>query len=120
MHACAGALCVLAFEPFGLWLLVPVLLALLFVLWQDATPRAAAAGGFAFGLGLFGVGVPWLFVALSGFGEMPWPAAATATFGVIAYLAVWPALAGYVAARLTPAGGAARLVACAAAWTLGE
>jgi len=120
MSACAGALCVLAFEPFGLWVLAPAMLALLFTQWQVAPPRAAAAQGFAFGLGIFGAGVPWLFVALSGFGEMPWPAAAAATFGVIAYLAAWPALAGYAAARLTTAGGVARLVACAGAWTLGE
>jgi len=120
MSLCAGALCVLAFEPFGAWLAAPVLLALLFTQWQHAAPRTAAAQGFAFGLGLFGAGVPWLFVALSGFGEMPWPAAGIATLGVIAYLALWPALAGYAAARLAPSGGAARLVACAGAWTLCE
>jgi apolipoprotein N-acyltransferase len=120
LSTCAGALCVLAFEPFGLWVLAPAMLALLFTQWQVAAPRAAAAQGFAFGLGIFGAGVPWLFVAQSGFGEMPWPAAAAATFGVMAYLAAWPALTGYAAARFTKPGGAARLVACAAAWTLGE
>ena len=110
----------LAFEPFGLWLLAPILLALLFAQWQQATPRAAFAQGFAFGLGLFGAGVSWVSIALSGFGEMPAAAAAIATAVFVAYLALWPALAGYVAARLTPRGRAARLVASAAAWTLAE
>ena len=110
----------LGFAPFGLAWLPPALLALLFLQWRTASPRDAAGCGYAFGLGLFGCGVPWLFVALAGFGEMPAPAAAVATAGVVAYLALWPALAGYAAVRLTPSGGAARLVACAATWTLAE
>ena len=118
--ACAGALAVLAFEPFGLWLLAPVLLSLLFAQWQHSTPRAAAAQGLAFGLGLFGVGVPWVYIALSGFGEMPAIAAAIATALMVAYLSLWPAVAGYVAVRVTPRGGSARLVAGVAAWTLAE
>jgi apolipoprotein N-acyltransferase len=110
---------VLGFEPFGLWLLPPILLALLFAQWLHATPRGALAQGFAFGVGLFGAGFSWIYVALSGFGEMPAIAAAIATAGVVAYLALWPALAGYVAVRATR-GGVPRLVACAAAWTLAE
>ena len=120
LSAAAGALCVLGFEPFGLWLLPAILLALLFAQWQHASARAALAQGFAFGLGLFGAGVSWIFVALSGFGEMPAVAAAIATGGVVAYLALWPALAGYAAAWLTPRGGTSRLVACAGAWALAE
>jgi apolipoprotein N-acyltransferase len=111
---------VLGFEPFGLWLLPPILVALLFAQWQHATPRAALAQGFAFGAGLFGAGISWVYIALSGFGEMPAIAAALATAGFAAYLAFWPALAGYAAVRATPRGGAARLVASAAAWTLAE
>jgi len=111
---------VLGFEPFGLWLLPPILLALLFAQWQRATPRAAFAQGFAFGVGLFGAGISWVSIALAGFGEMPAIAAAIATAAFVAILAVWPALAGYVAVRATPGGGAARVIASAAAWTLAE
>jgi len=117
----AGAAAVFAFAPFG-WAPVTVAaLALLFVLWADApTARAGAALGFAFGFGLFGAGVSWVFVALETFGGMPAPVAVVATAGFIAYLALWPALAGWVVARFTPPQSVARLLAAAAAWTLAE
>ena len=72
----AGALTVLGFAPFGAALLPVVTLAVLFALWRDApTPRRAAVTGFAFGLGLFGAGVPWIGIALVSFGGMPLPVA---------------------------------------------
>jgi apolipoprotein N-acyltransferase len=89
-------------------------------LWNAApTPRDSAALGFAFGLGLFGAGVSWVFIALSGFGEMPPVLAGIATLAFVAYLALWPALAGWIAVRAAPAG-ALRFAACAGAWTATE
>src|SRR5581483_3940988 len=38
----------------------------------------------------------------------------------VAYLALWPALGGWVSARVTPADTMLRLVACAGAWTATE
>lgn len=109
------------FAPFGAALLPVATLAILFVLWRDAaTPRRAASLGFAFGLGLFGAGVSWIYVALQTFGGMPAPLAAIGIAGFCAYLALWPALAGWVTARLAPAGSGARLAAAAGAWTLAE
>ena len=119
--ALAGALTVFGFAPFGVALLPIATLALLFMLWRDAaTPRRAAALGFAFGLGLFGAGVSWIYVALQTFGGMPAPLAAIGIAGFCAYLALWPALAGWAVARLAPAGSAGRLAAAAGAWTLAE
>lgn len=51
---------------------------------------------------------------------MPAPLAAIGIAGFCAYLALWPALAGWLAARSTRAGSAARLAAAAGAWTLAE
>jgi apolipoprotein N-acyltransferase len=117
----AGAATVFGFAPFGLWALPAVTLALLIVLWQGApTARAAAAIGFAFGLGLFGAGASWVFIALNRFGGMPLPVAAVATAGFCAFLALYPAAAGWVAARWTAPRAAGRAVAAAAAWTLAE
>jgi apolipoprotein N-acyltransferase len=67
-----GAASVLGFAPFG-FAPVPVLaLAALFALFDHcASPAAAARLGFAFGLGLFGIGVSWVYIALSTFGGMP-------------------------------------------------
>ena len=118
--ALAGALTVLGFAPFGVAPLPALTLAVLFALWHRATPRAAAARGFAFGVALFGVGTSWVYVALEAFGGMPTAIALLGTAGFVAYLALWPALAGYVAVRVTPPASAARAFAAAGAWTLAE
>jgi len=118
--AVAGAATVFAFAPFALTPLPLLTLGLLFLGWRDATPRQAAWLGFAFGLGLFGAGVSWVSIALHTFGGMPAVLAAIGTLGFCAYLALWPALAGWLAARVTAPAGVARLAAAAGAWALAE
>ncbi|MEO8975723.1 MAG: apolipoprotein N-acyltransferase, partial [Casimicrobiaceae bacterium] len=112
-----GALCVLAFAPFGLPLVAIACAALLFSWWLEA-PRArdAAQTGFAFGLGLFGAGASWVYIALETFGGMPTVVALAGTGIFVAYLALWPALAGWVAVRTTQPGTLARASAMAATW----
>ncbi len=116
-----GIATVFGFAPFGATALPVLTLAGLFVLWQGApSPRRAAALGFAFGIGLFGAGVSWVYIALSTFGEMPAILAAIGTAGFCAYLALFPAFAGWLCARLTPQRSPQRLALAAAAWTVGE
>ena len=90
-------------------------------LWITArTPRAAAWTGFWFGLGLFLTGVSWVYISLHRFGAMPAPLAAIATLAFCAILALYPALAGYLQARV---GGPAALratLAIPACWTIAE
>ena len=83
-------------------------------------PRAASAIGFAFGLGLFGFGASWVYIALAQFGGMEGALAALATAGFCVYLALLPALAGWATARLAPVDSGARLLAAAACWTVSE
>ncbi len=119
--ALLGVATVLGFAPFGLSALPVFTLAGLFLLWRRArSPRAAAAAGFAYGLGLFGAGVSWVYIALALFGGMEGALAALATAAFCLYLALFPAFVGWVTARLAPAGTGARLVAAAACWTLSE
>ena len=121
LAALAGALTVFGFAPFAVALAPIATLAILFTLWRDAaTPRQAAGVGFAFGAGLFGAGVSWIAIALETFGGMPAPLAVIGIGGFCAYLALWPALAGWGVARLAPPGSNARLLAAAGAWTLAE
>ena len=52
---------------------------------------------------------------------MPAPLARVATAGFVAFLALWPALAGYAVRALdAPRSSVARLLAAAGAWTLAE
>jgi apolipoprotein N-acyltransferase len=121
LAALAGAATVFGFAPFG-WKALPVLtLAVLFALWQRASrAREAAALGFAFGAGLFGAGVSWVYVALETFGGMPAPLAAIATAGFVAFLSLYPMLAGGVVVRFTRERSSARLIAAASAYVLAE
>jgi apolipoprotein N-acyltransferase len=116
-----GIATVFSFAPFGASALPALTLAGLFALWQSAaSPRRALVLGFAFGLGLFAAGVSWVYVALNAFGGMPELVAALGTAGFCAYLALFPALAGWVTVRTTEPDSVARLVVAAAAWTLSE
>ena len=69
----------------------------------DAARRRRSIG-FAFGLGLFGVGISWISIALETFGGMPRAGRRSRHAGFVAYLALCPALAGWAVARLTRAG----------------
>ena len=73
----------------------------------------------AFGIGHFGVGISWISLALETFGVSP-VVAFPGMLGLVVYLSFYPALAGWVVARLAPSGSSTRLVAAAAAWALAE
>ena len=118
----AGALAVGGFAPFYQWYLPLVSLALLFYVWRTSGSQLQAAlSGFVWGLGYFLTGVSWVFVSMHTYGDMPAVMAAIATFAFCAYLAAFPALAGWIAVRMTaPGRPELRLVAAAAAMTLTE
>ncbi|MGD9888568.1 MAG: apolipoprotein N-acyltransferase [Halothiobacillaceae bacterium] len=116
-----GAALPLAFAPFDLWIIAPLSLAGLFLLWRDATPREAGILGYTFGLGMFGVGTSWIFVSMHHFGEAIVPVAGLITLVFAAIMAIFPALAGGLAARLAPAKSLIRLLlAMPLAWMLLE
>ncbi len=97
----AGALCVFGFAPFGVYPAPVLALAVLFVLWGRAdSARVAAVLGFSFGLGLFAAGISWIYIALHDFGDMPAWLAGPGTLLFAAFLALFPALAGYLQARV--------------------
>jgi apolipoprotein N-acyltransferase len=116
----AGAATVLAFSPAGLFPLALVTFALLVHLWMAAIPRRAFWSGYWFGLGMFGAGVSWIYVSLHTFGGMPLPLAGLATLMFCAFLALFPAIAGWLQARI-PAHPALRgCLLIPAAWVLLE
>ncbi|HKK13713.1 MAG TPA: apolipoprotein N-acyltransferase [Gammaproteobacteria bacterium] len=95
----AGAVVPLAFAPFDIYLVAPLALAVLFVLWHRQSPRQAFASGWLFGVGMFGAGVYWVFISVYEFGHAPLAAALVVVVLLVAYLALYPALLGYGAAR---------------------
>jgi apolipoprotein N-acyltransferase len=117
----AGALSVAGFAPLAAFPLPFLTLGGLLLLWRRAaTPRGAFWIGFAFGAGLFGAGVSWVYVSLHDFGSMPAPLAAIGTLAFCAILALYPAAAGWSLARLRLGALATALLAFPALWTLFE
>ncbi len=117
----AGAASVPAFSPWGLSPLAIVALALLVELWfRHDSPRAGLLIGFCFGLGLFGAGVSWVYVSMHRFGGMPMPLAALATLIFCAYLSLFPALTGWLQAKLRASPALRATLAIPALWTVSE
>ena len=113
----AGSSCVFGFAPFGIFPVPVLALAVLFALWQRAnTPRNAAWLGFAFGLGLFGAGISWIYVALHDYGDMPMLLALPATALFVAFLALFTASAGYAQARFPVAKDLRTMLVMPAVW----
>ena len=103
----AGAMAVAGFAPFYVWQLPLAAFAALFFAWSRAASKGRAAlSGYVFGLGLFLAGVSWVYVSLHDFGGLPAWLAGLATFLLCAFLAVFPALAGWATARLASSVGA--------------
>jgi len=117
----ASAVAVFGFAPFDVFPLPVFALAVLFWLWNQAEhPAQAAWLGFSFGMGLFCVGIRWIYVALHIYGYMHPILAAMATAVFAAVNAALPALAGYAQARFKAAANIRILLLMPAIWTLAE
>lgn len=92
----AGVVSVAGFAPFYFFPVPILALGGLFWLWSRSASRWYAASlGFAFGLGLFGAGVSWVYVSLHQYGGMPASLSVIATVLFCIFLALFPAVAGY-------------------------
>ena len=102
----AGCLLALAFAPFNLWPLALLAPALLFRLWLDCGRRRAAWRGWLFGVGLWGLGVYWIYHSLHLFGAAVGPLAGVLTVAFIfALAALYAVLGALIAGRPRAARG---------------
>lgn len=116
-----GAVSVLAFAPFGVYPLSVLCLAVVFRLGQGVSPWWAAWRGTAFGVGQFGVGVNWLFIALHQVGGAPTSLSLLLLAALVLAMALYPAAVLGLAASVAPDAGAVRnLLWLPALWTLAE
>lgn len=119
--ALSGAAMVLAYAPFSLGALAPVAIALLLLLLSySQTGKQALFTGFWFGLGWFGTGISWVFVSIDRFGGMPFLASLAVMFILVAYLALFPALAAGLWFRLRRFNKRAALLSFPIIWLLCE
>ena len=103
----AGALLPLGYAPLAFFPFVFLSLAVLFALVRTDDPRRGFLRGFLYGLGAFGVGVSWVYVAIHDFGLTAAPLAGLLTALFVAVLSLYTGLFGALAAwggrRLSPA-----------------
>jgi len=120
----SGALLPLAFAPLELFPLAFLTLIPLFAAWLKGTPKSGMISGFVFGLGMFGVGVSWVYVAIHDFGHSNIVVASLLTLLFVMVLSVMVALVGYLARKLLqtrqPTDALMLLLWLPALWTLGE
>jgi apolipoprotein N-acyltransferase len=98
----AGAVLVLAFAPFEYFPISFISVAILFRYWQHLSPSASFWSGLAFGYGLYGIGVSWVYVSLATYGGMPFWMGSIAVLGFAGILALFVAATGWCAARFFP------------------
>lgn len=102
--AIAGGLLPLAFAPFELYPLALIAPAVLFVMWQRATPMQGFLLGGLFGVGMFGAGVTWIFISIHEYGDVNLFLSLFLTTLFVVVLSLFPAMAGYCAARFKVSG----------------
>lgn len=98
----AGMLLPLSFSPFHYYPIAVISLVLLFVSWQGISAKQAALRGFLFGLGFFGVGVSWVYVAIHDFGSAGMPLAVLLTAVFVAFFASYLAFVGWGIKKISP------------------
>ena len=116
-----GAASAFAFEPFALWPLMPLALALICGL-VDRAPslKRALLIGYAFGVGNFSIGLNWIQFAFTFQDKMPHWLGYLAVVLLSVYLAVYPAIAAGLAWRFGKGRPLALVLAFAGAWSISE
>ena len=97
----AGMLLPLSFSPFHYYPVALISLTLLFVSWQGISAKQAALRGFLFGLGFFGVGVSWVYVAIHDFGSSGIPLGVLLTAVFVAFFATYLAFVGWAIKKIS-------------------
>ena len=116
-----GAASAFAFEPVGLWPLMPVAFAILCEMIARApTLRRALLIGWGFAVGQFCVGLNWIATAFTFQAAMPAWLGWIAVVLLSLYLAVYPMLAAGLAWRFGRNSCLALVLALAGAWAITE
>lgn len=93
----AGAIGPLAFAPFDYFAAIIVSMLLWFYLIATTTTtKQSAIVSFAYGVGYFGIGISWVYVAIHEIGRSHIAVAALLTLLFVAYLSLFPLIIGWL------------------------
>lgn len=116
----AGAALPLAFAPIDYAVIGIISPAVLFFLWYKSSQKSAFILGYAYGLGMFGTGVNWLHISINLFGGVNLARALFATYVLVAFLALYPAVVGWAGRKYCFSNSVWLLLMVPALWTLAE
>jgi len=120
LAALAGVAHAGSFAPTEFWWLQILATGALVALLANATPRAAAARAWAFGVGWLGAGFWWLYISLHFYGFLPAWLSVLAVAVLAALLALYYAIAGWGWARLRRRRPLVDALLFSAVWMLAE
>lgn len=118
--AIAGALIPLTLAPYNVWPLAFISLMTLAWLMSGQTGRRCGLYGFAFGLGLYGVGASWVYISIHHFGSTSLVLSLLMTIAFVSGLALCFALPFFAYGRWLSRLPGATLWAFPAVYVLGE
>ncbi len=114
----AGGLTTLSAAPFALWWLGPIAVSLVYAGIHALTSAQAALRGWCYGVGLFGSGASWVFVAIHDYGYTGAPLALFLTGLFVASLALFFAVPFWLYRRVT--GPRMAFLSFAGIWVFSE
>jgi apolipoprotein N-acyltransferase len=97
----AGASTALSFAPYGLWFTYPLALAFCLYTGKKLPAKQSAIHWLSFGFGSFALGISWVHVSIDTFGGMPLMVSIAIMALLALYLALYPALTGYLLAKIS-------------------
>lgn len=115
-----GCLTTLAFAPFGLSLLVPLVLVPFLYVCLTNSPRDSGKHAFWFGFGLFLSGTYWIYISVVVFGQAPVWIAVLLMLGLVLLMSAYLWLTGWLISRLASGEPWLLLIAAPAVWVLIE
>ncbi|GAW95302.1 MULTISPECIES: apolipoprotein N-acyltransferase [Colwellia] len=97
----SGFFLVFAYAPFSYWWLALILPSIILHQVSHASPKLAAKKMALFAFGWFSSGISWVHVSIDQFGGLPLIVSLLLMLALCSYLALFPALAGYLTALLS-------------------
>lgn len=116
----AGCLVPLSFAPFNIWPLGILALSVFALLINQQSLKAVWWRSWCFGAGMYGLGVSWIYVSISGFGGAPAPLAVFLVVVFVFFMAALFSLPFYAFGRWFSRHPLSLLIAFPATWLISE